>query len=237
MRSLLYPTHLRLAGLLVLLLGALVPGSGAPAYASHPPLPSVPRLAPFRAPDGALVYGLPRWPAHLWQYNPAPDAYANPRGCAAFSTAMALSVYDPTHYGTYAAAQHLFTRMAQVPIFGGTFESQNAVVARQAGFIAFNHAQGTVAELVAAVNLDAPVILLIAERCVAHRPQLSWHRATRCPAGGLPCRGRRPGARSPDRQSSASGGDPPRCASGTRQPGNSRRGSAPPLDGSVHPDL
>ena len=161
MRFLLHPTHLRLADLLMLLLGAFVPGSGAPAYASHPPLPSAPRVAPFLAPDGARVYGLSPRPVHLWQSNPAPDAYANPRGCGAFSTAMALSVYDPTHYGTYAAAQRLFTRMAQVPFFGGTFESQNAVVAGQAGFIALNHDHGTVDDLVTAVNLGAPVILLL----------------------------------------------------------------------------
>jgi hypothetical protein len=161
MRSLHHFAYLRFAGLLVLLLGTLVPGSGVSAYASHPGALSAPRVAPFLAPDGTRVDGLSPRPVHLWQYNSAPDAYANPQGCGAFSTAMALSVYDPTHYGTYATAHYLFTRMVQVPFFGGTFEHQNAVVAGQAGFIALNHDHGTVGDLVTAVNLGAPVILLL----------------------------------------------------------------------------
>jgi hypothetical protein len=51
--------------------------------------------------------------------------------------------------------------MLQVPIFGGTFESQNAVVARHAGYLALNRDHGTVAELVAVIDLGAPVILLL----------------------------------------------------------------------------
>ncbi|HMA35897.1 MAG TPA: hypothetical protein VKY74_15645, partial [Chloroflexia bacterium] len=175
-------------------------------------------------------YGLPRQPIHLWQHNPALDAHANPRGCGAFSTAMALSVYDPARYGRYSAARALFAQMAQVPVFGGTFENQNAVVAGQAGFMALNRDHGTVAELVAAVDLGAPVILLIAQRCVAHRPQLSRHRPARCAAGGLPRRGGRPGARSPDRQPRPGGGDPPGGPGGTGQPGNPDLGPPGPLD-------
>lgn len=113
------------------------------------------------APDGSRVYALPQLPVHLWQDNPAPDAYRNPMGCGAFTTAMALSVYDPMLYGSYAVAQLLFAQMAQVPVFGGTFEGENAEQARLAGFTALPSDQGTVADLVAAVNLGAPVILLV----------------------------------------------------------------------------
>ena len=81
--------------------------------------------------------------------------------CGAFTTTMALSVYDRARYGSYTSARRLFTQMAQVPVFGGTFEGQNAEQARQAGFIAIPNDQGTVADLVAAVNLGAPVILLV----------------------------------------------------------------------------
>src|SRR4051812_9164078 len=140
-----YSASVRVVGLLVLLTG-LAPGAHADA-APPRPLAPVPRPLPLRsAAEGASVYGLPRAPVHLWQYNPAPDAYRNPQGCGAFSTAMALSVYDPIQYGTYAAAHRLFGQMLQVPIFGGTFESQNAVVARRVGYLALNRDHGTVAD-------------------------------------------------------------------------------------------
>jgi hypothetical protein len=127
-----------------------------------PKHPATASIAQMRsALDGARVYALPQLPVHLWQDNPAPDAYRNPMGCGAFTTAMALSVYDPTIYGSYAVARLLFAQMAQVPVFGGTFEGQNAEQARQAGFTALPNAQGTVADLEAAVNLGAPVILLV----------------------------------------------------------------------------
>jgi len=161
MRPLTLIVVLRLAGVLLALSGALSLNPSAHANTMHTP-PATTSIARMRpAPDGSRVYGLPQLPVHLWQDNPAPDAYRNPMGCGAFTTAMALSVYDPMLYGSYAVAQVLFAQMAQVPVFGGTFEGENAEQARLAGFTALPSAQGTVADLVTAVNLGAPVILLV----------------------------------------------------------------------------
>jgi hypothetical protein len=152
---------LRLTGVVLALSGALSANPGAHASTPRTSPPAAP-IAQVRSPeDGAQVYALPQLPVHLWQTNPTRNAYRNPMGCGAFTTAMALSVYDRVHYGSYSAARRLFTQMVQVPVFGGTFEGQNAEQARQAGFTALSNDHGTVADLVAAVNLGAPVILLV----------------------------------------------------------------------------
>jgi hypothetical protein len=59
-----------------------------------------------------IVRRLPRDPVHLWQLNQSPGTYNNAMGCGAFSTAMALSYYDPTRFGTYDAARRIVSRMA-----------------------------------------------------------------------------------------------------------------------------
>ncbi|HMA33803.1 MAG TPA: hypothetical protein VKY74_04915 [Chloroflexia bacterium] len=112
-------------------------------------------------PTGEVVHGLPTNPVHLYQLSQEPDAYNNSMGCGAFSTAMALSVYDAAHYGTYETARSFFQEMIKVPFFGGTFESQNAAIARRNGFLAHSYDHGTVADLAAAIDLGAPVILLV----------------------------------------------------------------------------
>jgi hypothetical protein len=108
-----------------------------------------------------IVHQLPREPVHLWQLNSDPNTYSNPMGCGAFSTAMALSCYDPGTFGTYTAARSIFDEMRKVPFFGGTFESQNATIARKYSFFATPCGHGTVADLAAAIDLGAPTILLI----------------------------------------------------------------------------
>ena len=85
-------------------------------------------------PSGETIHSLPNKPVHLYQLNPDPATYNNPMGCGAFSTAMALSCYNPRQYGTYDVAKFFFSRMLKVPGFGGTFESQNARIARLQGF-------------------------------------------------------------------------------------------------------
>lgn len=152
---------LRLTGVVLALAGALWSNPRAHASTPHTPPLAASRAQVRPAPDGSQVYVLPQLPVHLWQNNPARNAYRNPMACGAFTTTMALSVYDRARYGSYTSARRLFTQMAQVPVFGGTFEGQNAEQARQAGFIAIPNDQGTVADLVAAVNLGAPVILLV----------------------------------------------------------------------------
>jgi hypothetical protein len=107
-----------------------------------------------------IVYSLPTLPPHLYQLDQASGGYFNPMGCGAFSTAMALATYDPA-YGTPAAAHQLFSEMLKVPFFGGTFEHQNAALARRKGYLAQFYDRGTVAELAEAINLGAPVVLLI----------------------------------------------------------------------------
>src|SRR5690242_1271211 len=126
---------LRITGGLLALAGALSANPGAHASTGRtPPLTSIAQVRSSL--DGSRVYALPQLPVHLWQKDPAPGAYYNSIGCGAFTTAMALSVYDPTQYGTYATARTLFEQMVQVPLFGGTFESQDAVQARHAGYTA-----------------------------------------------------------------------------------------------------
>src|SRR4051812_36533964 len=98
-------------------------------------------------PASEIVHRLPRDPVHLYQLNAAADGYDNPMGCGAFSTAMALSVYDPARFGSYDTARHFFGQMLKVPFFGGTFEHQNAALARRLGFVAQFQDHGSVADL------------------------------------------------------------------------------------------
>jgi len=110
---------------------------------------------------GEIVHRLPRGPAHLYQLNTAPDAYHNKMGCGAFTTAMALSCYDPARFGTYAAARQIFEQMLKVPIFGGTFESQNAAIGRRYNFATAPFDRGTLRDLAAAIDAGAPTIMLV----------------------------------------------------------------------------
>jgi hypothetical protein len=107
------------------------------------------------------VHRLPRDPVHLYQFNSDPAAYQNAMGCGAFCTAMGLSYYDPSRFGTYAAARTIFASMLHVPFFGGTFESQNAVMARKLGYFSQPFDHGSVADLTAAIDCGAPTVLLI----------------------------------------------------------------------------
>jgi hypothetical protein len=110
---------------------------------------------------GEVEHRLPRDPVHLFQMNTAPDTYHNPMGCGAFSTSMALSVYDPARFGNYGTPRDLFSQMLKVPFFGGTFENQNAAKARRTGFCANSYGYGTLADLAAAIDLGAPTVILI----------------------------------------------------------------------------
>ncbi|MDQ3930297.1 MAG: hypothetical protein M3328_14280 [Chloroflexota bacterium] len=107
------------------------------------------------------IHNLPRLPVHLFQLNKDPGAYYNEKGCGAFTTAMALSFYQPARFGNYDAARKIFDRMLKVPFFGGTFESQNAVIGQRHGFFARNYDHGTPAELAAAIDCGAPTIMLV----------------------------------------------------------------------------
>ncbi|HEY0071131.1 MAG TPA: hypothetical protein VGE04_14285 [Chloroflexia bacterium] len=98
--------------------------------------------------------------AHLYQLNEKPGAYANKMGCGAFTTTMAISHYHPT-LGTYDTARTIFDKMIKVPHFGGTFECQNARMARQYGLLSKNYDHGTLADLQAAIDCGAPTILLV----------------------------------------------------------------------------
>lgn len=111
-----------------------------------------------------IVHRLPRGPVHLYQLNRDPDAYYNEMGCGAFTTAMALSCYDPARFGTYATARHIFEKMWKVPLFGGTFESQNAAIGRRYNFSTAPYDHGTVADLAAAIDAGAPTIMLVDPR-------------------------------------------------------------------------
>ncbi|HUS15343.1 MAG TPA: hypothetical protein VM536_10045 [Chloroflexia bacterium] len=112
-------------------------------------------------PTPEVVHRLPQQPVHLFQLNTSPEAYRNAMGCGAFSTSMALSVYDPETYGTYEMAREIFGQMLKVPVFGGTFENQNGTVARRLGFQADDYDYGTSDDLMAAIDLGAPVVILI----------------------------------------------------------------------------
>jgi hypothetical protein len=109
---------------------------------------------------GETVRRLPRNPVHLFQNNQSATEYHNAMGCGAFSTAMALSVYNPD-YGTYEMAQSFFAQMLKVPFFGGTFENQDAAVARRLGFHADSYGMGTLTDLMTAIDLGAPAVILI----------------------------------------------------------------------------
>lgn len=110
---------------------------------------------------GEKVHRLPHDPVPLFQFNTDPRAYYNPMGCGAFSTAMALSFYDPRRFGNYDAPRAIFNEMIKVPFLGGTFESQNAAIARRYGFLASPYDRGTVTELGACINSGAPTIMLV----------------------------------------------------------------------------
>jgi hypothetical protein len=113
------------------------------------------------SPAGETIHRLPRDPVHLYQLNKAPGGYHNAMGCGAFTTAMALSCYNPTRFGTYTAARFIFHKMRKVPIFGGTFESQNAAIGRRYRFSAHPYDHGTPADLAAAIDCGAPTIMLV----------------------------------------------------------------------------
>ncbi len=106
------------------------------------------------------VHRLPQDPVHLYQLTQGQDAYYNAMGCGAFSTAMALSVYDRA-FGSYEQARAIFGQMIKVPFFGGTFEHQNAALAHRFGYVADFYMNGTLADLLPAIDLGAPVIMLI----------------------------------------------------------------------------
>lgn len=107
------------------------------------------------------IHQLPNLPIHLYQLNKNPKAYHNPMGCGAFTTSMALSCYNPARFGNYSAARYIFHKMVKVPFFGGTFESQNARIARHFRFTAHPQNRGTISDLTTAIDLGAPTILLI----------------------------------------------------------------------------
>jgi hypothetical protein len=113
-----------------------------------------------------VVHRLPRDPVHLWQLNHDPGTYNNAMGCGAFSTAMALSCYDPARFGTYDAARRIFDQMDKVPFFGGTFESQNAAVAHQFNYYGAPYSRGTVEDLMGAIDHGAPAVLLIEPKTI-----------------------------------------------------------------------
>jgi hypothetical protein len=111
-----------------------------------------------------VVHRLPNDPVHLWQLNNDIGLYHNPMGCGAFSSAMALSVYQPGGFannGGYSIAHSIFDRMLQVPISGGTFELQDSLALQAEGVQASMFLLGTFDQLAAAIDLGAPVILLV----------------------------------------------------------------------------
>ena len=110
---------------------------------------------------GEVVHRLPGEHTHLYQHSKVPRTYYNPKGCGAFTTAMALSFYDWQRFGTYEAARMIFDKMAKVPFFGGTFENENSAIGRQFGFATDSYDRGTPADLAAAIDCGAPTILLI----------------------------------------------------------------------------
>ncbi|HKP54437.1 MAG TPA: papain-like cysteine protease family protein [Chloroflexia bacterium] len=116
------------------------------------------------APDATtdeIVHRLPRDPAHLYQRSQDPPNYNNPMGCGAFCTSMALSFYNPERYGNYGAPRAIFGEMVKVPFFGGTFEGQNASIAKKHGFFAAPFDHGKVTDLAAAIDHGAPTIMLV----------------------------------------------------------------------------
>lgn len=113
-----------------------------------------------------IVRRLPHDPVHLWQLNHDPGTYSNAMGCGAFSTAMALSCYDPKRFGTYDAAHAIFDQMVKVPFFGGTFESQNSAIAKKYNIPSAAYSNGTPADVAAAIDRGAPTILLILPKTV-----------------------------------------------------------------------
>jgi len=114
---------------------------------------------------GEVVQTLPHDPVHLWQLTNNTTLYNNPMGCGAFSTAMALSVYQPAGFandGGYAIAHGIYDRMLQVPFSGGgTFELQNSMALQAHGLHAAMFLLGTFDQIAAAIDLGAPVIMLV----------------------------------------------------------------------------
>jgi hypothetical protein len=74
---------------------------------------------------------------------------------------MALSYYDVDRFGTYAVARQIFEIMRHVPFFGGTFESENARMARKHGLFTASFDFGTVDDLTTAIDNGAPAVLLV----------------------------------------------------------------------------
>jgi hypothetical protein len=107
------------------------------------------------------IHKLPHAPVHLYQLNSNPGAYSNKMGCGAFTTAMALSCYQPGRFGNYAAARAIFGQMRKVPFFGGTFERQNARIGRRHVYFSKPYDRGTPADLAAAIDCGAPTIMLV----------------------------------------------------------------------------
>src|SRR4051812_15464463 len=147
--------------------GLYLLGSGGPIFSqavvapSRPARPPVHRGLGYSATERGRIVKLEREPVHLWQWNPAPGAYYSPMGCGAFTTAMALSIYAPARFGSYAAARALYAQMSQIPLLGGTFEEENAAAARREGFAATAFDHGTAADLMTAIDAGVPVILLV----------------------------------------------------------------------------
>jgi len=114
---------------------------------------------------GEVVHRLPRDPIHLWQLNSSGGLYHHAMGCGAFSTAMAISAYRPADFISnrgYDIAHGIHDRMLKVPFSGGgTFELQNALALKAHGFQAAMFVFGTFEHLAAAIDLHAPVILLV----------------------------------------------------------------------------
>jgi len=137
-----------------------------PETTSKEVLPPLARGTDAKGGPSEIVHRLPRDPVHLWQLNQSPGTYNNAMGCGAFSTAMALSCYDPARFGTYEAARRIFEQMQKVPFFGGTFENQNSAIAKKYKFYSKNYDQGTVAELAAAIDHGAPAIMLIEPKTI-----------------------------------------------------------------------
>jgi hypothetical protein len=111
------------------------------------------------------IHRLQSDPVHLCQLTGDPSLYNNPMGCGAFSTAMTMSVFRPSGFAGnhgYAIANNVYKRMIKVPFsHGGTFELQNALTLRSRGLVASMFLFGTFEQVAAAIDLNAPVILLV----------------------------------------------------------------------------
>jgi hypothetical protein len=123
------------------------------------------RRARAMVPGGEVVSRLPRDPVHLWQRTDRAGLYNNSMGCGAFSTAMAISVFQPGGFvndGGYAIAHDIYDQMLKVPFSGGgTFEMQNTLALKAHGLQASMFLFGTFDHVAAAIDMGAPVIILI----------------------------------------------------------------------------